>query len=364
MLRTVLKNATACAVSWTGLDNKARVNLYRDLPFVAYYHRVVERLNAGDGFALPAMEIRAAMLARHLDWLGRHFQIVSLEDLNAKLGARRSRPLAAVTFDDGYSDIYHHAFPLLKRKGIPAGIFVITDLVGSSTLPAHEELHALLVGASRQWPSVPDGLNDVLQKCDLKASLPEGTVNFARDPFSATQLLLQYLSQADVQQIIDSLKRVTEISDTLRHALRPLSWEMLTEMRDAGMTIGSHSKTHPILPNETEERVREEVEGSRLELKRRLGVKSECFAYPGGGFDNAAIEAVAAAGYRYAFTICRHRHPQHPLLTIPRKGMWEQSCIDPIGRFSPSIMSCQAAGTFEWMSKCMQPHATQRVQLT
>ena len=35
--------------------------------------------------------------------------------------------MAAVTFDDGYRDIYENAYPMLKRKGIPAAIFVVTD---------------------------------------------------------------------------------------------------------------------------------------------------------------------------------------------------------------------------------------------
>jgi peptidoglycan/xylan/chitin deacetylase (PgdA/CDA1 family) len=308
------------------------------------------------------MEISAATLERHLDWIGRHFQVISLEDLDAKFNEiPLLRPSAVVTFDDGYSDVYHHALPLLKRKGIPAGVFVITDLVGSSKLPMHDELHALLVQASRQWTSLPVGLSAMLRKHYLAACVPDRSLTLARDPFSATRLLLKHLSQADVQRVIESLGGAAAIGDVLRDALRPLSWEMLAEMRDTGMTIGSHSKTHPFLTHESGQRVLEEVKDSRAELQRRLGVNAACFAYPGGGFNDTVTQAVAAAGYRYAFTICRHRDPQYPMLTIPRRGIWEQSCLNPFGRFSPAIMSCQTAGTFDWMSKCTQPHATQRV---
>jgi len=44
MLRSVLKGATAGAISWTRLDKLVRVNIHRDVPFVLGYHRVVERL--------------------------------------------------------------------------------------------------------------------------------------------------------------------------------------------------------------------------------------------------------------------------------------------------------------------------------
>ena len=79
---------------------------------------------------------------------------------------------------------------------------------------------------------------------------------------------------------------------------------MLAEMRDAGMTIGSHTKTHPFLTNESDQLVLQETEDSRRELERRLGVPVGCFAYPGGMFNTAVVRAVATAGYRYAFTNC------------------------------------------------------------
>jgi len=346
VIRTLVKNATACAVSWTGLDAVARARLHRDLPLIVAYHRVVERLNAGDGFALPAMEISTTMLERHLDWLGRHFRVVSLDALETELEKKsESRPLAAVTFDDGYRDVYDHAFPLLRRKGIPAGIFVITDLLGSSQLPMHERLHALLVGASRQRASFPDALADVLQ--DRK---------IGPDPFSVTRFLLEHLTQADVQRLIDDLEGSTDIGETWRQPLQPLSWEMVDAMRDGGMTIGSHTQSHPFLTNEKKECIAEEVESSRRELESRLGVEVRCFAYPGGAFNSNVIDAVAAAGYRFAFTICRHRDPRRPMLTIPRTSLWERSCLDPFDRFSPAIMNGQAGGAFNLISKCTQTH--------
>src|ERR1700694_834601 len=85
MLRSLVKNAAAHAISLTRLDAVMRANLHREMPYVVAYHRVVDRLDTHDGFALPAMEISVAMLEEHLDWLGRHFDIVSVDDLPAKM---------------------------------------------------------------------------------------------------------------------------------------------------------------------------------------------------------------------------------------------------------------------------------------
>jgi hypothetical protein len=66
---------------------------------------------------------------------------------------------------------------------------------------------------------------------------------------------------------------------------------------------------------------------------------------------------VAAAGYRYAYTCCRHALPAHARLTIPRKVLWERSCIDGDGRFSASVMSAQVSGFFDLVSRpCALDH--------
>lgn len=58
-----------------------------------------------------------------------HFRVISLEDLVG--GLRGHAPIrpgsVVVTFDDGYEDIYRHAFPVLRRYQIPATVFVIVD---------------------------------------------------------------------------------------------------------------------------------------------------------------------------------------------------------------------------------------------
>jgi FAD-dependent urate hydroxylase len=354
-IRSRAKHAVARAVSWTHLDELARTSMHREVPFTASYHYVVERLNGNNGLALPAMQISAGMLEQHLDWLARNFQIISLDDLGAARRSFGSRPLAAVTFDDGYSDVYHHAFSLLKRKGIPAGIFVVTDSVGTTEPPMHERLHALLAKASRQKTFTARELVGVLR--DSNVNVPAERVHkLVRDSFSATRFLLQTLTHSEVQRVIDRLQMDFALETSWQSGIQPLSWEMVREMRAAGLTIGSHSKTHAFLANESEDRVREEAEGSRRALESNLGVRADWFAYPGGSFNRTVIRAVADAGYKYAFTDCAHRDPEHPQLTLPRKTMWERSCLDPYDRFAPAIMSCHAAAMFERFSDCAGRH--------
>jgi len=93
-------------------------------------------------------------------------------------------------------------------------------------------------------------------------------------------------------------------------------------MRRSDITIGSHTRRHALLTLESEKRVMDETIGSRRDLEQRLGAGVLHFAYPNGWFDDATIAAVRAAGYRFAYTSCRHRDPDHPLLTLPRTLLW------------------------------------------
>ena len=326
-----------------------RVARHQSVPYVVAYHRVVERLDEYQDFALPAMEISVATLEKHVEWLAQRFEIVSLDELPARWNRRKaSKPLAAITFDDGYSDVFHHALPVLRRNGIPAAMFVVTDFVGTDEIPVHERLHASIARLWKRSPSPLPYLMALLPGTESRRQL--------ETPFSATQSILASTRHADVIALIDTLNADDDVTHEAPAALRPMTWDMLAALRDAGMTIGSHSMTHAFLTNESATNVRHEVSGSRLELQKRLGTPATCFAYPGGVFNGSVVDAVREAGYQFAFTICRHRSPQHPMLTIPRRGLWERSCLDARGRFSADIMSCHAAGTFDRLGRCAINH--------
>jgi peptidoglycan/xylan/chitin deacetylase (PgdA/CDA1 family) len=74
----------------------------------------------------------------------------------------------------------------------------------------------------------------------------------------------------------------------------------LKELQRAGMTIASHSRTHPNLTRVSDAQLREEVLGSRQDLQKMLGAAPDLFAYPYGSWNKRVAAAVQAAGYRAA----------------------------------------------------------------
>jgi peptidoglycan/xylan/chitin deacetylase (PgdA/CDA1 family) len=303
------------------------------------YHRVVERFEAEAPLTMPASLVSRSMLERHLDFIGRDHEFVSLDELGERLNARRRsrRPLAAVTFDDGYRDVYENAFPMLLRKGIPGAVFLVTNVVGTSEPQLHDRLHSLVQLAFRRWRAPVETFHRQLAALDLPETRALEMPRTA-DAFAWTRTLLTALSSRSLGLLIQHLEQDCGGEPQVPDGFLPMNWDMVAEMHRAGVTIGSHTRSHLLLTNESRGRVSEEVAGSRRELERRLGAPILHFAYPDGRFDRNAIKAVRQAGYRYGYTTCRHRDAGQPLLTIPRRVLWEHSAVDTQGRFDPLLL--------------------------
>jgi peptidoglycan/xylan/chitin deacetylase (PgdA/CDA1 family) len=98
--------------------------------FVLIYHRV----GAGQG---REMDLPAARFAHHMRMLRSRADVVGLAEGLARLeGGRPTRDMVAVTFDDGYREVYTRAWPVLRELRIPATVFLPTGFMeGTSPAP-------------------------------------------------------------------------------------------------------------------------------------------------------------------------------------------------------------------------------------
>ncbi len=77
-----------------------------------------------------------------------------------------------------------------------------------------------------------------------------------------------------------------------------LSEAQLKELQAAGMSVQSHTISHPSLTKLKPEDAKREIEFPKSEIARRLGTPVTSFAYPYGDFDEPVVGMVRAAGYR------------------------------------------------------------------
>jgi len=95
---------------------------------VVMYHSVTP-----DASPENRLQVSVATFSRQMQFLkSRHYNVVSLEAAGEMIRDKKRIPphTVALTFDDGYKDNYIYAYPVLKRLGLPATIFIVVNEVG------------------------------------------------------------------------------------------------------------------------------------------------------------------------------------------------------------------------------------------
>lgn len=116
---------------------------------VLFYHRVADT-NPTD------WTISRSGFAAQLDWLQKHFELLSMDQVHQRLEMGfNDRPAVAITFDDGYAENMDFALPLMAERNIPCMYYVATSFVLNQTYFPHDEalnlqLHPNSVGDLKQ----------------------------------------------------------------------------------------------------------------------------------------------------------------------------------------------------------------------
>jgi glycosyltransferase involved in cell wall biosynthesis/peptidoglycan/xylan/chitin deacetylase (PgdA/CDA1 family) len=363
--RRLAKTGVAVGAHWSRMDRAIGARRgFNQAPLVLGYHRVVENFEHSARNTMASMLISTRALEQHLDWIGKHYRFVSMDELaqhamehlNGGGPRKRGKPLATVTFDDGYRDVYEHAFPLLQRKGIPFTTYVVTGLVGTDRLQAHDELFMLLANILRRAPGVRKAIWETAAKKFTGGDPARITRLFQRandsgSPYKATRLLLHGLSATEVRHVMDDLHAEISLNKDQFEPLLSMDWSMLKDLVKGGATVGSHTRSHVLLASAAEPVVKAELEGSRRDLEQELGVPIRHLAYPDGSFTEDTLPAVEAAGYLTACTASGKSIGRFSPLAIPRRMLWEGACQNALGQFSPAILSSQINGLFDGVER-------------
>lgn len=233
------------------------------------------------------------------------YDVIGLSELDDVLRTLRGR-FVMMTFDDGYLDNYTDAFAVLKNYRVPATFFVTTGFLDHSTIPWWDEI-AWMVRTSplKELPDNPwTGMPIPFDEPDRQRVIKRLLSLYKRLDGSRTTDYLEDLAR---------LLRSGRCPPQLGHELW-MTWPMLREMRQAGMTIGGHTVTHPVLANLTPAEQECEIATCQRRLVEELGEPIEAFSYPVGGRTSFTCETqsiLQRLGFRWGFTYLGG-HISHP----------------------------------------------------
>jgi peptidoglycan/xylan/chitin deacetylase (PgdA/CDA1 family) len=298
------------------------------------YHRVVADIERAEREAIYGIVISAATFRRQCEMLRKAFDVVSLETAMHFLDDKRrvARPMAVITFDDGYADFYDEAFPVLNDLGLPATVFLPTGCIGREIPLAHDRIFWLVKQTlERSVPLAPALARAEAPKIVAKA------IN-SLDLLKITDALV-YLPAILREKLIGELeKELGSDSSEYPGEYGLLDWERVREMSRKGINFGSHTANHVVLPLEDVQTIRTEIFSSKAELEHQLGKKATTFAYPNGEYTPLIRDLTAEAGYRVAVTTeNKINRAGADLLRLGRTSLCEESTRGIAGNFSQRV---------------------------
>ena len=300
---------------------------------VLTYHRVLPEGHPARESEQPGMLVSPEILAMHFEVLQQHFNPVHLDDwLRAE---REGRPppgrSVAITFDDGWRDNYDYGFPVIRTAGMPATLFLVTDMVGSR----YRFWPNRLANVLKVWtPGYNHRLDERTKRrmtalgIPLDLSGPEVTPEF----IDAVIGRCKVTNDASMHALLDQVEAVLpEESGDDEEERDLLDWDEVREMADSGLVrFGSHTRRHTRLREDVPPaQVEDEVAGSRRILEEKLDRPAPMFCYPNGDYSPAAYAAVKDA-YEGAVSTQRGWHTQtmNPF-TVHRIGIHQDVSRTP-----------------------------------
>ena len=255
-------------------------------PAVVTYHGVFPPGYRVRNAALDGNLVNAESLRRQLYLLRRAYHPITPQEFLSWCSGELALPPRSIllTCDDALRNSLTEMVPILREMGLSCLFFA----TGASTeaTPAmlwYEELYLMLLEAR-----LPARLNIPEAGIDIEAVPPAGE-------HSCWWNLVERLSQFDrdsrrgfLDQTREQLALACNWSErfhqdsTLAARFLTLDRAGLLKLAEAGMTIGAHSLSHPILARMPEELAWREISESRRILEETLGNAVWAFAYPFG----------------------------------------------------------------------------------
>lgn len=258
------------------------------------------------------------------NWVKNWFKVLPLDEaveglVNRQLPARA----ACITFDDGYADNLQVALPILHKHQLPATFFITTgyldggrmfndsivELVRRSSF-ALLDVSGLGLECSSSLP-----MNDAAAKVNTILTLI-GELKY-RPPEVRLELCLLLQKRAGVSRLPDDLM---------------MRSEQVLAMHRAGMQIGAHTVTHPILARLETAAMAAEIQRGKARLEDIIAAPVTMFAYPNGrphtDYIESTVKLVRDAGFRAAVSTAwgvsnAHTDP----FQLPRFTPWDVSSL-------------------------------------
>ncbi len=315
------RDLLANVLNISGMNRLLRVTSKWSGLLVLNYHRIGELEKSNFDRALYSAD--AETFEEQVHYLSKNFDLIGADDL-ADVFNQKSGQYVMITFDDGYRDNYEAAFPILKSHNAPALFFITTGYLDNQQVPWWDDVAWMIRSATstefpdNQWLKQPLQWGEQTRETIIHRLLK----------------CYKQLSPTEVEPYLNFIAEETNSGRCSKQQGESLwmTWDMIREMRTAGMSFGGHTVNHPVLSTLNQSEQNNEIAGCKLRLEEELQETIEAFSYPVGGtsaFNEITQQCLKENGYRWAFSYyggyCNFRDEN--LFDLPRIAVEDEMSL-------------------------------------
>ncbi len=233
-----------------------------------------------------------------MEYLKKNYNVISEKDAIDFYYKKKKLPKNSIliTFDDGYLNNFEIAHPVLKDNSLPAIIFLATKFIGTKKMPWYDKVSYYINNTQKKKLSFlgkPYSLNTPEDRRRLIKKYYYHLVNSNEQETKKT--IEELASQCDLKDIDESGPLKINNDDLF------MNWDQVNKIKDT-ITFGAHTHSHPILPNISLKRKKEEIKKSKGLIEKKIRKKCLSFCFPNGDFDDETVKLLEEEGFKLSFT--------------------------------------------------------------
>ena len=237
------------------------------------------------------------LFERQIAYIARNFEVLHVEEALSFQHRASTRPVACITFDDGFASLHDLALPILEAYRTPATVYLVTDLIDTDQTVWFAALHQAIMETTT---------------AKIEVAGREILLHSPEDRQSASQYLQVWLKSHDrpaFEPALNGLLAQLGFASQRPSPIEPfkmLNTQQIQRMcRNDLIRFGAHTTSHQILTRTTKEDATREIRESIAVVAKMVERPSLTFAYPNGAiddFDVACIEALRGEGITIGLT--------------------------------------------------------------
>jgi peptidoglycan/xylan/chitin deacetylase (PgdA/CDA1 family) len=300
-MKGIIRNVAARVLYITGLASLYIKQKNKGKALILSYHHVIPREKIDECSVMPGMYLSSEAFEKEIGWLKNNFALVSVGEIIEKIRSSTTWdcPLCAITFDDGWEDVYEYAFPILKGNGVPATVFLVGGLQRSRKLNCFDSCLELIL-------RLEDVRTEISGVKEIDTIIWDYGITSKKEKARLAINKLRSLPYDTFMLACNNLTRYLNThfdSAPLKDKYKILSIDNMRQMGENGIVFGYHSRSHYILTQLPHSMLDDEL---MIPTEEYLSAGIELkpiFCYPDGKHNEKVISVLKKHKYRGAVTL-------------------------------------------------------------